>query len=94
MLLSELFETMGATSTYSSVTNPETGKLYTKAELRAKYPQTATTPAVTKPEAPTVDVSQVAPATPAGAPTADERAALEKRIQQALGTAPKKKNTP
>jgi len=35
MLFSELFE--NNSSAYSTVTNPATGKLYTKAELRAKH---------------------------------------------------------
>jgi hypothetical protein len=44
----------GAASTYSTITNPETGQLYTKAELRAKYSgaqSTTPTKAIAQPNA-------------------------------------------
>lgn len=58
----------GAASTYSTITNPETGKLYTKAELRAKYGQTAGT--------------KTAPVTPGVAPAIE--LANAKQAKQAI----------
>jgi hypothetical protein len=63
MLFSELFENSSA---YSTVTNPATGQLYTKAELRAKYARPVEMPSDDPAVAPELDkpTSAVAPPPP------------------------------
>jgi hypothetical protein len=77
----------GAASTFSTITNPETGKLYTKAELRAKYNNAS---AVASPTAPAPTTATA----PAGT-TATARASVrqaKQAIDTAVGTISKVRN--
>jgi hypothetical protein len=81
----------GGASTYSTITNPETGKLYTKAELRSKYSTTPTTNTVAAPATAQAQIATAAssdPGSQAGvdaptAPTAPGDAVAKMTAKQA-----------